>query len=329
LLDRSPELIAILDKYHHYYSTNPDYRYFLVLTQSCDLVRRDGKPPKAKYITIAAVRPVEEALRREALEHQEWWQRPLNVLGEKAYNAVALFAASLLDNNQPNYFYLHEDVGAGLAASYCAFLSLSVAIRAEHYDACLNAKILQLCEPFQAKLGWLIGNLYSRVGTQEWDEHHGKGAATREAARLLNGTFRHLSDAKIKQAVEKLNAARDLSTYSPQEILDRIKSEVIIPKNRKLSEHLDRQLMNFKLPTRIESLIIAALRHDAALFREITALLSEVDVENSGFMAAVVERTTYEAIASICRGDTENWRRLRLRLVQEIVQDETVKSLLA
>jgi hypothetical protein len=56
-----------------------------------------------------------------------------------------------------------------LPGDCCAILNLSIAIKTpEHYDKCLEAKILELESSFQAKLGWLVGQLYSRVGTQDW-----------------------------------------------------------------------------------------------------------------------------------------------------------------
>src|ERR1700679_1779586 len=55
VLTRTPELDAVLTEYHPHYARHPSYRYFLVLTQSCDLVRRKGVPPDARYISIGAV----------------------------------------------------------------------------------------------------------------------------------------------------------------------------------------------------------------------------------------------------------------------------------
>ncbi|BAC47429.1 bsr2164 [Bradyrhizobium diazoefficiens USDA 110] len=38
-----------------------------------------------------------------------------------------------------------------------------------HLATCVAAKILQLTDTFQAKLGWLVGQMYSPVGTQDMD----------------------------------------------------------------------------------------------------------------------------------------------------------------
>ena len=74
----------------------------------------------------------------------------------------------LLNNNHPEYFYLAEDVDCHLSEACVAFLKLAIPIKSEHYDRCLAARISQLKEIFQAKLGWLAGNIYSRVGTPDW-----------------------------------------------------------------------------------------------------------------------------------------------------------------
>lgn len=51
-----------------------------------------------------------------------------------------------------------------------ASLKVSIALKSNlHYEQCLAAKALELSDEFKAKLGWLVGNIYSRVGTTDWD----------------------------------------------------------------------------------------------------------------------------------------------------------------
>jgi hypothetical protein len=47
---------------------------------------------------------------------------------------------------------------------------LSIAIRTEHYDACLGAKVQQLKTDFSAKVGYLAADLYGQVATQSLEE---------------------------------------------------------------------------------------------------------------------------------------------------------------
>jgi len=79
----------------------------------------------------------------------------------------------LLNNNEPGYFYLDAE-GAELGVDCVALLNLSIAIKSDlHLRTCTAAKMLQLTDTFQAKLGWLVGQLYSRVGTQDMDPDRG------------------------------------------------------------------------------------------------------------------------------------------------------------
>lgn len=169
LLCITEELRSVLEKYHPHYLKD-DYRYFLVLTQSCDLVKRENRPYNANYITLAAVRPFDLVLRREAESIQpEEFEKKARICRSNKKSKLIDFIRKVLNNNENEFFYLHDDDQLGLSEPHCAFLRLSIALRtSEHYDKCLTAKFLQLKEEFRAKLGWLVGNLYSRIGTRDW-----------------------------------------------------------------------------------------------------------------------------------------------------------------
>src|ERR1700722_20956259 len=57
LLQPDAELQALIQTYHQYYAQHHENKLYVVLTQSCDLVYRDGAC-KAHYISIAPVRPL-------------------------------------------------------------------------------------------------------------------------------------------------------------------------------------------------------------------------------------------------------------------------------
>jgi hypothetical protein len=91
------------------------------------------------------------------------------VLSAKARNKTSDFLQRLFNNNETGYFYL-DSVDTQLPADCAAFLNLSIAIKSDlHFATCVDAKILQLTDTFQAKLGWLVGQMFSRVGTPDWD----------------------------------------------------------------------------------------------------------------------------------------------------------------
>src|SRR6266853_207820 len=187
VLKRTDAVNQLLQTVHPYYLQQPDYRFLQVLTQSCDLERRNGQCV-TRYITLAAVRPLSLVLQREIDEKRDELEREARVADAGYRQNVQHFVERLLNNNDARYFYLHEQPEMGLAESHCTFLHLSIAVRAsEHYDTCLAAKMLQLRSDFQAKLGWLVGNLYSRVGTDDWVPTEETTAEFKEhVARLVN-----------------------------------------------------------------------------------------------------------------------------------------------
>lgn len=167
VLQKTPELTSVIREVHPYYLKS-DYQYFLVLTQSCDLVNRDAGI-KCAYITLAAVRPLSVVIEREAKLYQtNEVLRRADVVGARGRDAVRRLLERLLNNNEPEYFYLHEEPTLGIPEHCCAFLRLSVAVKTQHYEVCRNARLISLEPSFQSKLGWLVGNIFSRVGTEDW-----------------------------------------------------------------------------------------------------------------------------------------------------------------
>ena len=168
ILKKTPELLKLLVKVHPYYADS-DYKFFQVITQSCDLVRRKGKC-KSRYITLAAVRCLDDVVDRYIVDNAS----PVIIDGypycsEKERGRIVEFLRKLFNNNEKEYFFLQKASKYGVQEHCCTLLYLSIAIRAyEHYDLCLNAKCLELVDNFQSKLGWMVGNLYSRVGTDDY-----------------------------------------------------------------------------------------------------------------------------------------------------------------
>lgn len=196
ILARTSEIDSLLELVHPHFHKKDSNLYFMVLTQSCDLVPREGGRIKADYITISPVRSLDSVVGRQISDMQSPDVRAdLPVLTMKAKNSLGEFLKRIYNNNESGYFYL-EGIGTPLVGDCCAFLNLSIAIKApEHYQRCLAAKILQLNDTFQAKLGWLVGQMYSRVGTKDWEppDLKLKVQATLENAAIW------IPDASLKQ----------------------------------------------------------------------------------------------------------------------------------
>jgi hypothetical protein len=168
LLKKTPELSLVLSKYHSYFAKG-QYTHFLVLTQTCDLELREEKC-KARYITLSAVRSLKDVINKQLTELQS-----VQVKGDGLFYSDAKkpelvdFLRKLHNNNDPHHFFLKASPENDLTNDSCAFLQLTVPIKAkEHYKTCCDAKRLELKEGFRAKLGYLVGDLYSRVGTEDY-----------------------------------------------------------------------------------------------------------------------------------------------------------------
>jgi len=166
------ELREILSDVHPHFCADK-YIGFVVTTQTCDLVRRGSKSPKAHYINIAAVR----SLKDTAAPLFERIARPVakGIFLESNRVTAKEFLHRLFNQNEQalGLFYLHPDADIGLGDHSVAFLRIVIALRAEHYSKLLTARRGGLKPAFQAKLGWLVGNLYSRAATPDWSEQEG------------------------------------------------------------------------------------------------------------------------------------------------------------
>ncbi len=92
------------------------------------------------------------------------------------------------------------DADVEIGEDAVAFLRVSVAFRSEHYSAMQKARCGRLKHEFATKLGWLVGNLYSRVPTQDWEE----STLSKKVSDFLtlNPDIKWVSDALIRH-IEK------------------------------------------------------------------------------------------------------------------------------
>jgi hypothetical protein len=207
VLERTSAIDNLLKVVHPHFHGRMKNLFFMVLTQSCDLVQRKaGGGCKAPYITIAPVRSLDSVIER----HLAQLPSPnalaeVPVLSAKAKSKASEFLVRLFNNNEQGYFYLDGE-DTVLPCQCVAFLNLSIAIKAnEHYGKCLEAKRLQLTDVFQAKLGWLVGQIYSRVGTDDLPQE----VLTKKVQSALKDAALWIDDSKVtvlEEAYAQLNA---------------------------------------------------------------------------------------------------------------------------
>lgn len=223
LLEKTPELYELLKIYHPYYADHAENKYFIVLTQSCDLVLRSGQC-KSRYISLAPVRSLKSILKVE-FEHQIYNRAP----SARAYasmrtkTSMEQFLERVFNNNDPAYFYLEQSPAQGVAEPMCALLSLPISIKTEHYKLCFNARSISLKDEFQAKIGWLIGQLYSRVGTPDWK----KRELTSKINNEIEGTVLWLSDSEVTELIELCKKHEE---DQPNEVIDTNKLKLLLTK---------------------------------------------------------------------------------------------------
>ncbi len=181
------ELKSLFEKVHPHFC-DPKYIGFIVITQSCDLVRRDGRTCRADYINLAVIRELESCL-SQFFDHICERVAAGVYLQRSKIQAQQLLERILNQNEQSlGLFYLYPDADTvGIADHAVALLRVSVAFRKEHYDLLRQARKGRLTAEFRSKLGWLVGNLYSRVGTRDWtDNADGENELKQLIHRLVN-----------------------------------------------------------------------------------------------------------------------------------------------
>lgn len=280
VLQKTEALRGVLTEVHPHYLKD-DYTHFLVLTQTCDLVRREKGACKTRYIALAAVRPLELALKRALEKHQKTpFERLANVCSAKARSRMSDFLTRLLNNNESDYFYLHEDAALGVSPSSCAFLQLSIAIRsADHYEKCLAARVASMTDIFAAKLGWLVGNLYSRVGTEDWTpDHQTQGEFSKRVASMLDDLCKWVEDEQLKNAARK--ATPEVLAGGEPSALAHLESFEQPPRRERLLKAMERVLAAVEGDASQAQRLVAHVKSDPEVASLIGALASTGAVES-------------------------------------------------
>jgi len=229
-------LDRVLEDVHPHYLKD-DYRFFIVLTQSCDLELRDGETCSARYLTIAAVRPLDLVIQRELQKYQNTLALRANVCKSSVRTKLSQFIERLLNNNESKYFYLHECPQYKLDESVCAFLHLSIALKAErHYETCLAARILSLREVFRAKLGESVGRLYSRVGTEDWvPKHRNREEFTKQITRVVEKACQWVDDKRLTKAGKEIKRQNVSVEKASRDALRQIIGQIDIPDRKQIA----------------------------------------------------------------------------------------------
>lgn len=228
-----PEISDILRDVHPHFC-DPKYSGFMLLTQSCDLVRRKSQAIKASYLQICVIRPLSQI--RDSLFHGIAESLNNGVFSNKDRSRAVDALIKLYNQNESGrgLFFLYRDFdGAGIVEDSVAFLRVSVSLRATHYDALLSGRTGRLNPDFRAKFGWLTGNLYDRPATPDWSDSDEGSREVKKLVELhLEGTkwcppelFKIAKEANLdlRDAKEEAEAEKKL----PPPRIDKVAQQVI------------------------------------------------------------------------------------------------------
>lgn len=217
VLERTPDLEQVLiELYPYAYKHQDKYPFFLVLTQTCDLVNDGGREHKAEHITLCATRPIDYLLDSEISKLQKTAAlREAGICPTDRRPALLDKVERLLSNELYPYFYLHPTANTPFTTAHVGYLRISFPLSATlHYDTCLKAKRLELAPEFQAKLGWLTTLVFGRVATKDF----GKKERHVRAMEYLNGRVKWISSGQIVQEVQQRKLGQNLNNLTAEQI---------------------------------------------------------------------------------------------------------------
>lgn len=218
------ELKDLLTTVHKHF-TDPKYLGFVITTQSCDLVLRKNKC-KANHINLSVIKSLENTL--EDLLDQYCQKVCKGIYTKESKQEAKRLIERILNQNEEKLglFYLHPDTSVEIGESSVAVLRINIALRSEHYKILQDARKGRLKSEFRNKLGWLVGNLYSRAATTDWYENNQSDQLESLIEQLLNNAVSYwpsqsvINNAKKnKEKIEGLDTEEVISILKKHEPL--------------------------------------------------------------------------------------------------------------
>ncbi len=217
---------AILNEHHGYCDNKPDIKYLIILTQRCDLIRHSSGC-KAELITIAPLFSLAKFLRDRVSAWQTTRLTAAHNLCSRSYRPyLESIISSLLNNQQADYFFVGRNDDFDVTDDVVAYLNLWVSIAVTHnnYKFCQKSRCASLTDVFRAKLGRLVGDIYSRVGTPDWIDKIGKEPFEAKVSETVDSpcTWTDETALAVLEREQRDHEAEsgDKSVISEEEVLD-------------------------------------------------------------------------------------------------------------
>ncbi len=231
ILFPTDNLRQVLGQLHPHFC-DPKYVGFMVITQCCDLVRRrhgEARRCSTDHISLSVIRDFDTVIETfldgvcDRVSAGVYFQRSKAV----AHNLIM----RILNQNEQalGLFYLHNDLDAtGISENAVALLRVTVSLRArDNYGILQEARRCSLHAAFRNKVGWIAGNLYSRVGTPDWSEQENGDSQLKELiGTLLNcEQYAWVHESSVRAARDKGVSFENLSREMILDALEENKPE--------------------------------------------------------------------------------------------------------
>ena len=160
---------------------------------------------------------------------------------ETFYKAKQLLGRIMNQNETKlGLFYLHRDGGIEIGEPSVALLPVSISLSAttDNYRAIQDARKGRLKRVWQARLGWLVGNLYSRVGTPDWGDTNPEDRQKKNQIikKLISSKKYHWAERSLVESVKKKGVQID--QLSIDEVIDAIETHKPTPFYEELAEYI-------------------------------------------------------------------------------------------
>jgi hypothetical protein len=140
-----------MEGHQDYILERADFEAFCLMTQTCDLVRTREE----EFITLAVVRVITNIFDKPGAKKDSTANKLKSIIQHRA---------------NTRFFYLYKEPDAGIERDSVVDLRVMFALHKKHYDEIVAARKMSMNGLYAAHLGWMAGNVFSRIAMPEWDD---------------------------------------------------------------------------------------------------------------------------------------------------------------
>lgn len=144
-----------------------DPEYLMIVSQTCDLVRRSNRPPKIRHVNVALVRPFKNFLKYAVQELNVTEIENTKVINDSSLNVLKTKLFDLINNcNSKSHFFLPRK--SPFKEHMIVVFNTTYPLRfEEQYELLLKNRVLSLKNEYKAKIGDVYATLFDRITVNE------------------------------------------------------------------------------------------------------------------------------------------------------------------